>query len=143
MNSQLTVFFDGQFWVAVIEIQNENSLRSARYVFSQEPSDPEILAWVQSAAFMRFLEDVDSTTAVPSDLSSGRGKTPNPKRALRIARRAMLAVGPSSKADEAMRLNREANKKQRKSVSAAERAAEEERQFLLRRQRTKARHRGH
>ncbi|MBY7141875.1 DUF2992 family protein [Virgibacillus sp. NKC19-3] len=42
----LTVYFDGQFWVGVIELRNHQRLKAYRYVFDPDPSDPEVLEFV-------------------------------------------------------------------------------------------------
>lgn len=39
----LTVYYDGQFWVGVIEIQENGRLKAYHYVFGTEPSDTELL----------------------------------------------------------------------------------------------------
>jgi Protein of unknown function (DUF2992) len=140
MESQLTVFFDGQFWVAVIELNSAGSLRSARYIFGPEPSDAEIFAWVHSPEFMEFLDVAETTQPIIADTPKSR--SPSPKRAQRVAREAMLTAGPSSKAEEAMRLNRELNKKERKGLTAADRSAKQERRFVLKQKQKKERHRG-
>jgi Protein of unknown function (DUF2992) len=142
MATQLTIFFDKQFWVGVIEIEDTESVRSARHVFGPEPSDPEVLAWVRSRSFIELLDRVDSSISVEVDSSLRRAKLPNPKRALRLARRAMTNIGVSSKAEEAMRLEREQNTRERKSKTSAEREAEKERQFALRQERAKDTRRG-
>jgi hypothetical protein len=142
MGSQLTIFFDGQFWVAVFEIQEAELLRSARHVFGPEPTDPEILDWVRSKSFLEFLLTVERSLAITSEPSGASRKAPNPKRAARIVRKAMMGVGVSSKADEALRLNREANKKERKLITSSERDAEQARRFEMRKQRAKQKRRG-
>jgi hypothetical protein len=43
---QLTVFFDGQFWVGVIEQHDDAGLKVARYLFGPEPTDTEVFAFV-------------------------------------------------------------------------------------------------
>lgn len=42
-----TIYYDGQFWVALIEKKIENSFLSGRYVFGAEPSNPELIYWMQ------------------------------------------------------------------------------------------------
>lgn len=135
MRVRLSVFFDGQFWVGVFERHDGQALSVARVVFGPEPTGPELLAFICSGypSRVRF---------GPPAEDLGRQTPTNPKRAQREARRAM-AVGPSKKAWEAMRLAQEATKQERKEVSRTEREADELRRFELRQQKRKKKHRGH
>ena len=68
---------------------------------------------------------------------------PNPKRAQRMASRAVLALGVGTKAQQALKSQYEANKEEHKELSREQRLAEEERKFQLRQEKRKAKHRGH
>jgi Protein of unknown function (DUF2992) len=142
MGSQLTIYFDGQFWVAVFELRDAELLRSARHVFGPEPTDPEVLEWVRSRSFLEFLRTVECSLAIIDEPTGSAGKAPNPKRAARIVRKAMSGVGVSSKADEAMRLTQEANKKERKLTTSSERDAAQASKFEMRNERAKQKRRG-
>lgn len=52
---KLTVYFDGQYWIGVIESEKERQPLIARYLFGSEPSNQEVLAFVQRD-LMRLLE---------------------------------------------------------------------------------------
>lgn len=41
-----TIYFDGQFWSALIERHQQNRCFVGRYVFGAEPSNPQILVWM-------------------------------------------------------------------------------------------------
>ena len=41
-----TIYFDGQFWCALIEQCRDGKNYAGRFVFGAEPSDPEILHWM-------------------------------------------------------------------------------------------------
>lgn len=41
-----TVYFDGQFWVGMVERMEEGGLSAARVVFGAEPSDEEVFRFV-------------------------------------------------------------------------------------------------
>jgi hypothetical protein len=43
MEMKLTVFWNGQFWVGVIEEWNGKRLRASQWIFGGEPKDEEIL----------------------------------------------------------------------------------------------------
>jgi hypothetical protein len=39
---KLTIYHDGQYWVGVVEEQDQGKLKAARYIFGTEPKDEEI-----------------------------------------------------------------------------------------------------
>jgi hypothetical protein len=107
ITTTLTVFYDGQFWVALVERHEENTVKLARHVFGPEPGSAEIAKWVDEGyAKLHFV------TASPKALGKTDKPAINPKRAKREASRALRSTKSISKAHEAMRLIREAEKKQ-------------------------------
>ena len=137
MNVRFTVLFEDPFWVGLCERQDEAGYSVARVVFGAEPTPPEVEAMIR-----RHYHELKWSQPQPeSELEATR--TVNFKRAQREAR-AEQAAGPKvSKAHEAMRLELEQHKKERKAVTKAEREAEEERKRALRIEKKKAKHRGH
>ena len=41
-----TIYFDGQFWCALIERHQQNRCFVGRHVFGAEPSNPKLLEWM-------------------------------------------------------------------------------------------------
>lgn len=41
-----TIYFDGQFWVALIEKCLDGNFFTGRHIFGAEPSNPELLEWM-------------------------------------------------------------------------------------------------
>jgi hypothetical protein len=41
-----TVFFDGQFWTALIEKHQDGKIALGKYVFGPEPENPRLLQWM-------------------------------------------------------------------------------------------------
>lgn len=41
-----TIYFDGQFWCALIEQNRNGQNHAGRYVFGAEPSNPRLLHWM-------------------------------------------------------------------------------------------------
>jgi Protein of unknown function (DUF2992) len=132
---QLTLLYEGAFWVAVLERAQHGNLSVVRVVFGAEPTGPALLEWLR----VNYHRLEFSSIAVQVKTNVGRV---NPKRAMREASRAALTRGVSSPAQEAMRLTLESRKKIRLEVSKEEKEAAQERQRELRRARAKARHRG-
>lgn len=45
-NGILTVFFDGHFWVGVVELSSNDKLYATKGTFGTEPIDSEVLEYV-------------------------------------------------------------------------------------------------
>lgn len=139
MRVQLTVFFEGSFWVGVFERETGDGLEVGRVVFGAEPTPAQIHAWVlghypHRVPFQASLSD-QPVPDVNHDI--------NPKRAQREARQAMAHAGPSTKAQDAMRVAREALKVQARHKSREERDAERQRRFEMKQAQRREKHRGH
>lgn len=135
----LTVCYNGQFWIAVAEVMVDGQLRAVRHVFgSSEPGDGEVWAFVQRDLFA-LLGRIDLSQATPVEPA----RRANAKRLAREAARLLAQRGPSSKAQEALKEGLAERKLERRSTARAEREAEAERRYALRREKAKAKHRGH
>ena len=140
-SSRLTVFHDGQFWVAICEHADAEAGRygACRIVFgATEPADTEILAFV-CARWARlpfdYSEDASAAAALPVAHA-------NPKRRQREAHRQVERAAVGTKAQQAMSAGYEARKIERKAASRAARQEEAERRFALKQQKRKEKHRG-
>lgn len=66
MSTQFTVFFDGQYWVGVLEIVEDQQLRAARHVFGAEPTGPELYEFALHR-FAALAAQARKSSAVPID----------------------------------------------------------------------------
>lgn len=141
----LTIFFDDQYWVAVVEWQAEDRLRAARHIFGTEPGMAEIFAFVlyelDGLIDQASTADHAARTLPPEELLAIRRRSP--KRRMREAARALDQRGASTAAEEALRIELEQRKQQRRAETRAERLAEQERKYNIAREKAKQRHRGH
>lgn len=135
---KLTVFFNGQFWEGVIEIDHDGALKAVRYLFGAEPSDIEVLSFVSDNRASELIQQTRSTVA----LSLTDSKKLNPKRRSREAAKEMAVRGVSTMAQIAMQQELEQHKKEAKTRSKADEEAKEAEKRQLMRQKAKARHRG-
>ena len=141
MPTMFTVYFDGQFWVGVLERRDEGLVRDVKVTFGAEPSDTELYEWV-SRHGNALIERLESTAAVPTTRSP-RAKRLNPKRALRDAARAAQAPRASTAAQAALKADQEARGRAatvKRKQARIDKAAE---QWAKKRERAKAKHRGH
>lgn len=133
-SGRLTVFFDEPFWVGVFEQIYEGKLSVCKVTFGAEPKDYEVHDFILKNYYrLRFSPAVE--TAVKE---IGR----NPKRVQREVRRQVQNTGVGTKAQQALKLQQEQLKTERRTVSREQREAEKERQFELKQQKKKEKHRG-
>jgi hypothetical protein len=133
--ASLTVYFEDPFWVGVYEREEGETLTVSRMVFGAEPREGEVYELLLSRwGCLRF-----SPPVAPGKRPAMPG---NPKRAQREAHKAVEQTGVGTKAQQAMKLQQEQGKWNRKSARRERAEAEKERRFLLRRQKQKEKHRG-
>ena len=134
----LTVYFDGQFWIGLVECADADQLRVARHIFGAEPSDIEVLNFV-----LNDLLSVAARATVAVETESVSKVVHNPKRAAREAAKIMRQPAVSTKAQAALQLQHEQNKRVRQQQTRAEREAEADRKRAIKREKAKQRQRGH
>ena len=138
-SSTLTVLHDGQFWVGIFEHADEGRYGACRVVFgATEPTDTELLAFVAR----RWSVLPFDLAADPSPASDAALAHANPKRRQREARKQIERAGVGTKAQQAMSASYEQRKEERKGDARERRRAEAERQFALKQQKRKEKHRG-
>ena len=133
--SKLTVYFEEPFWVGIFERVSEGKLSACKVTFGAEPKDYEVWEYV--------LRHYDGLTFSPGVAADIKPMSDNPKRRQREARRQARTPIVSTKSQEALRLQREASKVERKRVTKEQKEAEAQRQFDLKRQKRKDKHKGH
>ena len=131
--ARLTVYFEEPFWVGLYEREEPEGYRACKITFGAEPRDQEILAFL--LARWRALEFSPALPAV-----GGQDRCLSPKRAQRQATR---PAGTGTRAQQAIQLQREQQKAQRKKVTREQRQAEQARRFDLRQQKRREKRRGH
>ena len=125
---RLTVFFEDPFWVGVFERISEGQLSVCKVTFGAEPKDYEVYDFVLKNYYrLRF------SPAVATDVKE-TGHNPKRKQAQN--------TGIGTKSQQALKLQQEQLKTERKTVSREQREAEKQRQFELKQQKRKEKHRG-
>ena len=131
---KLTVYFEYPFWVGIFERIDGGKLSVAKVTFGAEPKDYEIQEFVSKNYYnLDFSPSVDVTV---------RLDVMNPKRKQREARKQSQVSGIGTKSQQALQLQREENKLERKIISREMKEAEKQRQFELKQQKRKEKHRG-
>ncbi|MCM3038909.1 YjdF family protein [Paenibacillus motobuensis] len=135
---KLTVFFNGQFWVGVVENQIGSNLKVCQHLFGTEPKDTEILDFVCHKMLDLVATSRHGVEACPSI----DNKRINPKRIARQAAKEVRMKGISTLAQEAIKLETEARKKERRTQSKESLEELKEYKYSLKRQKAKEKHRG-
>lgn len=133
-SGKLTVFFEEPFWVGVFECVSDGKLSVCKVTFGAEPKDYEIYDFILKNYYrLRF------SPAVATDVKEVGH---NPKRVQREVRKQIQNTGIGTKSQQALKLQQEQLKMERKTVSREQREAEKQRQFELKQQKKKEKHRG-
>lgn len=135
VSARLTVFFDAPFWVGVFERLEDGKLSAARVVFGAEPKDSDLLHFVQTRYYsLRFSPAVESVEKEASR---------NPKRLQREVRRQLQQRGVGTQSQQALKLQHEQNRQERRFETRAQKEAAAQRLFELKQQKKKEKHKGH
>ena len=135
VSGKLTVFFEDPFWVGVFERIEDGKLSAAKVTFGTEPKDYEVQEYLQKYYFT--LQFSPAVAAVVKETKR------NPKRMQRDAKRQMRETGIGTKSQQALKLQQEQNKQERKLRSREKKEADELRMFELKQQKKKEKRRGH
>ena len=134
VSGRLTVFFEEPFWIGVFERISEGKLSVCKVTFGAEPKDYEIYDFILRNYYrLRF------SPAVATDVKEDAR---NPKRVQREVRKQVQNTGIGTKSQQALKLQQEHLKTERKSMNREQREAEKERKFQLKQQKKKEKHRG-
>lgn len=134
VSGKLTVCFEKPFWVGVFERTEEGNFFVAKVTFGAEPKDYEIFEFI-----LKHYYSLEFSQAMETIVKEARK---NPKRVQRDVKKQLQDIGIGTKAQQALKLQHEQNKQERKAKSREQKLAEAERMFELKQQKRKAKHRG-
>lgn len=132
---KLTVFFEEPFWVGVFESIEDGKLSAAKVVFGAEPKDYEVQEFIQ-----KYYYSLQFSPAVATVVKETKR---NPKRIQRDAKKQMQENGIGTKSQQALKMQQEQNKHERKVRSRERKEADEQRMFELKQQKKREKHKGH
>lgn len=132
---KLTVFFEEPFWVGIFEQISDGKLSVCKVTFGAEPKDYEVWEFI-----LRHYYDLKFSLALETEVKQ---RADNPKRRQRNVKKQMHESGIGTKSQQALAMQREEMKTERRQVSREQKEAEKQRQFDLKQQKRKAKHRGH
>ena len=135
MKSSLTVFFEDPFWIGAFERTDEGKLTVCKVTFGAEPRDGDVWEFI-----LQHYDKLLFSTAVETEI---RQTADNPKRRLRNARKQTERSGVSTKSQEALQLQREERKTERRQLGREQREADIQHRFEVKQQKKKEKRRGH
>lgn len=133
---KLTVFFEDPFWVGVYERWEDGAYTACKITFGAEPKDAQVWEWLLTG-----FRGLAFSPAIPGGQRYPAAQ--NPKRIQRAARQALTERGVGTKAQQALALQRGVGKAARKQRTREQKEARQQRQFMLRQEKRKQKHRGH
>lgn len=134
--SSLTVLFEEPFWVGILERSDGKRYEVCKIVFGAEPTDGEVYEFLlKNYNRLRFSRPV-KTEPIPE-------RKINPKRMQRIIKKQTGNTGVGTKAQQALALEREQNKLEKKTKSREQKEVEKEIRFEQKQQKKKEKKKGH
>lgn len=132
---KLTVYFEEPFWVGIFERFEDGKLSVAEVTFGAEPKDYEVYEFI-----LKHYYSLQFSPAVAAVVKETKR---NPKRVQRDVKKQLQDTGIGTKSQQALKLQQEQNKQERKVKSREQKLAEAERMFEQKQQKKKDKHRGH
>lgn len=131
----LTIIFEAPFWIGLYERFDDGKYQVCKITFGTEPKDYEVYEFM-----LRNWDKLKFSSPIKSEIANERKL--NPKRIQREINSQLQNTGIGTKAQQALKLQHEQNKLERKSQIREQREMEKDRQYALRQEKRKAKHRG-
>jgi len=131
----LTILFENPFWIGLYERIDGDKYEVCKITFGAEPKDYEVYDFLLKNWHKLKLSP-------PVKIDKIEERKINPKRMQREIHRQLENRGIGTKAQQALKLQHEQSKIERKTKRREQKEAEKERKFILRQEKKKAKHKG-
>lgn len=136
ISSKLTILFEHPFWIGIYEREYNGRYEVCKFIFGAEPKEWEVYDFMlKNWHQLKFSPSIKTAQTTEKHI--------NPKRMQRLINKHIENTGVGTKAQQALKLQQEQNKVERKKYSREQRELEKQRQFQLNQQKRKEKHRGH
>ncbi len=135
MSGKLTVYFEDPFWGGVFEKVSDEKLSVSKMTFGSEPKDNEVRDFI-----LKHYRELKFSPAVEVILKK---TADNPKRRQRNAAKQLQNTGIGNKSQQALQKQREEMKVERRQNKKEMREADRQKQYELKQQKKKEKHKGH
>ena len=132
---KLTVLFESPFWIGIFEKEQDGQYFVARTVFGAEPRDFEIFEFI-----INKMDQLKFSNPQEGEIVK---RKVNPKRVQREVKLELSKKNIVSKAQDALRLEIEKNKIERRSFNSKLKEVVKQERFELKQQKKKEKKRGH
>ena len=136
VRTQITVLFEDPFWVALYERESGGKYEVCRITNRAEPKDYEVYEFL-----LKNHKKLPFSPAV--SVCGFEEKRISPKRRQREAKKATEQNGIGTKAQQALKLQHEQNKIERKARTKEMKEAEKKLRFEQKQEKKKQKHNGH
>ncbi|HHC5847025.1 TPA: YjdF family protein [Staphylococcus aureus] len=134
---ELSIFYDGQFFVALVEYKMENKSKFIQYTFGNEPDDIEVLDFIHHQ-LVEMIDDVQTIV-----YTKNKSRKVNPKKLQRQIAKEQKKPKYSTQAQIAIKEELELKKKQRRKHYKEKRDAFQKRKREIKKVKAKEKHKGH
>lgn len=136
ITTTLTVFFEPPYWIGVIEKIENDKLSVNKVTFESEPKDYLLYDFYNKNQYsLKFSRPMNiEKRAIKKKI--------NPKRMHREINKSLKSRGVSTKSQEAMRLERERDKSQKKYDRSKENREESQKKYLMKKEKKKQKKKG-
>lgn len=135
VKSDFTIMFESSFWIGIYERYCDGHYEACKITFGAEPKDYEVYEFL-----LKHWRDLKFSPPIKS--KKEKKEKINPKRMQREIRNLLQDKGIGTKAQQALKLQHEQNKQERKSKNRKQKEIEKDRQYALRQEKKKAKRRG-
>ena len=135
VSSTLTLLFEDPFWIGLYERTDGGAYEVCKITFGAEPKDYEVYDFL-----LQHWHNL--TFSPPVEAGKTADKKPGHKRMQREIKNQLREKGVGTKAQQALKLQHEQAKAERKLKNRSQKEAEKERQYALRQEKKKAKHKG-
>lgn len=133
---KLTILFESPFWIGIYEREDNGRYEVCKITFGAEPKDYEVYEFIlKNWSLLRYSPSIETATIVKKHI--------NRKRMQRLINKQIENTVIGTKAQQALKLQQEQRKLERKARSREQLEEEKQRQFELSQKKRKEKHRGH
>lgn len=135
VKTSLTILFETPFWIGLYERIDDDRYEVCKITFGAEPKDYDVYDFIlKNWLTLKFSQPVKAEQMKEHKINS--------KRIQREINSQLEKKGIGTKAQQALKLQHEQNKIERKTKNRERKDAEQNRKFALRQEKKKAKHRG-
>lgn len=130
IKSELTVMFDSPFWIGIYERYDDGLYEVCKITFGAEPKDYDVYEFfLQNQSKLKF------SSPIKTEMTEKRKI--NQKRMQREISKQLQNKGIGTKAQQALKLQHEQNKLERKIKTREKKQAEKDLKYALKREKKK------